>query len=401
MGHRKKNSKKRKSKQAESQKPDKAVLISEESSEEERIEEDETVAFEESGNGLEEPEVQPTYEELFSEEIADETSSAEEISALRERLQRSILSAGRRELAGKRRIHIPISNILSRLLWTGIVFALVGVIVWQSAEVVAAKVEYARSNDFYVDLANKHSLSVSDNGLTSVLYGEKEINGTPDYKAMQNGAQIIDKQTLTSAQKKELAIISAKMAALKKQNPDTMGWIYIPGTNIDYPIVMPPVDDPEYYMDHSFSGANYSTGAIFVETRCRPGILLNQNTIIVGHNIRLQGMMFNQLVKFGEEDFFKDHTEVYIYTEEGKFVFNLFSFYRVNQNYNFRRVNFKTDGEFLQYLEAMRQNSWYYRQGIEFSPDDRIITMYTCTNDNIKTNRYVAVAVLQECLLIE
>ena len=112
-------------------------------------------------------------------------------------------------------------------------------------------------------------------------------------------------------------------------------------------------------------------------------------------------MMFNQLVKFGEEEFFNEHTDVYVYTEEGKFVFNLFSFYKVNQSYNFRRVNFSSDAEYLQYLEAMRQNSYYYRSGVTFSPDDRIITLYTCTNDNVKTNRYVAVAVMKECLLNE
>ncbi|MBE6672847.1 MAG: class B sortase [Ruminococcaceae bacterium] len=347
-------------------------------------------------------EQEPSYEELFADDLnAEDRSQDDEKEALRNTLRLSISESGRRELAGKQKIRIPISRILSKLLWTAVVFALVAVIVWQSAEVVVAKIEYQRSNRFYIDLSNQMSLSKGQTGMNSTLYGEKGISGTPDYEDMKNGAVIIDKQTLTSAEKKELAVYNAKLAALKKQNPDTVGWIYIPGTNIDYPIVMPPIEDPEYYMDHSFSGANYSSGAIFIETRCRPGILLNKNTIIVGHNIRLQGMMFNQLVKFGEEKFFNEHTEVYVYTEEGKFVFNLFSFYKVNQNYNFRRVSFSSDGQFLQYLEAMRQNSYYYREGIRFSPDDRIITMYTCTNDNIKTNRYVAVAVLEDCLLNE
>ena len=345
---------------------------------------------------------QVAYASLFEHtELSQETPDEQEIAMIQKRFSQSLVDAGKRELAGKRKIQIQLDRILSKFLWTAVVFALVGVIVWQSAEVVAAKIEYTRGNDFYVDLANKHSLASGDNGYTSILYGEKEISSTPDYEAMQNGAVIVDKHTLTSAEKKELAVYNAKLAVLNKQNPDTVGWIYIPGTNIDYPIVMPPADDPEYYMDHDFTGANYSQGAIFIETKCRPGILQNKNTIIVGHNIRLQGMMFNQLVKFGEEDFFNSHSEIYVYTAEGKFVFNVFSFYRVNELYNFRRVSFKNDGDFLQYLESMRNNSWYTRQGVTFAPDDRIITLYTCTNDNVKTNRYVAVAVLKECLLNE
>ena len=365
-------------------------------------EEEDVVFFSEETTFLEEKEPELTYEDLFSEAEAEEAvDQVEDIAAISERFQRSLASAGRRDLAGKRKIQIPFDRILSKTIWMGIMLALVGVIVWQSAEIFVAKIEYTRSNEFYIDLSIKLSLSKGDTGLTSMLYGENGLYELPDYAEMQNGAVIIDKNTLNSEEKRELAIINAKLAALKKQNPDTVGWIHIPGTNIDYPIVMPPAEDPEYYMDHSFSGANYSTGAIFIETRCRPGILLNKNTIIVGHNIRLQGMMFNQLVKFEQEDFFKEHSEVYIYTEEGKFVFNLFSFYKVDQEYNFRRVNFQNDEVYLQYLEAMRQNSYHQREGLTFSADDRIITMYTCTNDNIKSNRYVAVAVLQDCLLNE
>ena len=350
-----------------------------------------------------EPEAEMTYEELLLTQSpeGEELPKEDDMEAMREYFCRSIVLADKRALSGKRKIRIPFERILSKLLWTAIMFALAGIIVWQGAEVVAAKIEYTRGSELYEDIANKHSLATGDEGMTSILFGEKNIYGLHDYEAMQNGAQISDKQTLTSAERKELAIYNAKLAVLKKQNPDTVGWIYIPGTNIDYPIVMPPADDPEYYMDHAFSGANYSFGAIYIETRCHPGILQNKNTIIVGHNIRLQGMMFNQLVKFGEEDFFNSHSEIYIYTEEGKFVFNLFSFYRVNQEYNFRRVNFRDDSDFLQYLETMRSHSWYQRSGLQFKADDRIITMYTCTNDNIKTNRYVAVAVLKNCLLNE
>ena len=216
---------------------------------------------------------------------------------------------------------------------------------------------------------------------------------------MQNGAVILDKGTLTSAEKKELSVYNAKLSALKKQNPRTVGWIYIPGTNIDYPIVLAPKEDHDFYITHAFSDAESSLGAIYIEAKCYGSILKNKNTIIVGHNIRTKGMMFNQLVKFGEEDFFKEHSDIYIYTEEGKFVFNMFSFYRVNYKYNFRRVSFKDNTDYLQYLQTMQNNSWYKRDGVSLKASDRIITLYTCTNDNVKTNRYVAVAVLKDSLL--
>ena len=343
MGTKRKNAKKKK-RNYNTQKTDKKALksVSVQAQDEQEWQNSEDEAVNEFV--VSEPESETTYDELFlNESIEIKKVLFEDVELVRENLRRSIAKAGRRELAGKRKIRVPFERILSKFLWTAVVFLLVGIIVWQSAEVVAAKVEYTRGNEFYKDLANKLSLSSGDDGFNSILYGEKTLSSLPDYEAMQNGAVISNKQTLTSKEKKELAVYNAKLAALNKQNPDTVGWIYIPGTNIDYPIVMPPAEDPDYYMDHDFSGANYSQGAIFIETRCRPGILQNKNTIIVGHNIRLQGMMFNQLVKFGEEEFFKEHSEIYIYTEEGKFVFNVFSFYRVNEEYNFRRVNFSSD----------------------------------------------------------
>ena len=334
-------------------------------------------------------------EETTEETVSEETTSPKESFIL------SLERARRKDLAGNRIIKPAFEKILSKFMWSAVACALIAIIVWQSAEVIAAKIEYSRGNNFYVDLANKFSLSAGDNGLVSTLYGEKTIASLPDYEEMQNGAVILDKQTLTSAEKKELAVYNAKLAVLKKQNPDTVGWIHIPGTNIDYPIVLAPKNDPEYYISHSFTGAADSHGAIYIEAKCYGSILKNKNTIIVGHNIRLQGMMFNQLARFGEEDFFKDHSEVYIYTEEGKFVFNLFSFYRVNYMYNFRQTNFRSGTDFVEYMAKMNANSWYQREGLSYNESSRIITMYTCTNDNVKTNRYVAVAVMTDCLLNE
>ena len=225
MGKRKKNAKKKKRNQAQTQQAEKERALLEN---EEQTPLNETEAFvsgdESEADALlaepiliEEKETETTYEELFAEETNDEEKSqAQEIDLLKDRFRRSLVAAGRRELSGKRRVSIPVSLILSKILWTAIVFALVGIIVWQSAEVVAAKIEYKRSNEFYIDLSNKLSLSKGETGLNATLYGEKGISGNYDYVEMQNGAVIIDKHTLTNSEKKELAVINAKLAALKK-----------------------------------------------------------------------------------------------------------------------------------------------------------------------------------------
>lgn len=78
----------------------------------------------------------------------------------------------------------------------------------------------------------------------------------------------------------------ADLEALKAQNSDFIAWIQIPGTNVDYPVVLS--DDTEYYLHHSFSGASSKLGTLFSLTKTdyeTPG----KNIAVYGHNINSSG----------------------------------------------------------------------------------------------------------------
>ena len=93
---------------------------------------------------------------------------------------------------------------------------------------------------------------------------------------------------------------------LVEANPDTVGWLSISDTEINYPVVQR--GDNEYYLKHSFYGEEDSNGALFVDYRSD---IVNQhtNTIIYGHNMR-SGMMFGGLKNYLDKTFYENHKTI-------------------------------------------------------------------------------------------
>ena len=94
-----------------------------------------------------------------------------------------------------------------------------------------------------------------------------------------------------------------KYAAVYEQNSDFVGWISTPGTNIDYP-VMQTIDNPNYYLKHSFEKQYSDYGVPYVQENCDLG--LSDNCVIYGHHMN-NGSMFADLCKYADEDFYRAH----------------------------------------------------------------------------------------------
>ena len=94
------------------------------------------------------------------------------------------------------------------------------------------------------------------------------------------------------------------LRALQELNPDTVGWVSVSDTRIDYPVMYTP-DNLEYYLRRNFNKEYSYGGTPFVGEGCVvPG---GKSTIIYGHNMR-NGSMFADLDKFEDADFFNSHT---------------------------------------------------------------------------------------------
>lgn len=104
-----------------------------------------------------------------------------------------------------------------------------------------------------------------------------------------------------------------KYAEVFAQNDDLIGWISIPGTRIDYP-VMQTKDDPDFYLKHAFDKSYSNYGVPYAAENCDADI--SDNMVLYGHHMN-NGSMFSDLCKYADEDFYREHKTIYFDTLGG------------------------------------------------------------------------------------
>ncbi len=167
------------------------------------------------------------------------------------------------------------------------------------------------------------------------------------------------------------------LADFKTKNPDIYGYIIVDNTNIKYPVVKG--EDNLYYLDHDPLQKGYlDHGSIFADYCCFDDIDMNRNLVLYGHNMRSTGTMFHELLNFFEEDVFRNSL-IYYYTEEAVYVYRPFAVFKTTMTYRYFKVYFDSDEEYVNFLYEMKGNSMFATDE-EFTKDDKIITLSTCTN---------------------
>ena len=132
------------------------------------------------------------------------------------------------------------------------------------------------------------------------------------------------------------------IAPVLEQNADCIGWIFIDGTNINYPVMHTP-DNPQKYLRLSFEKKYSQSGVPFLDGRCS---LQDGNLIIYGHNMK-NGTMFSNLKKYLDTDFREAHKTIEFQTADGVFLFEVNDVIRTNiSDERYNQIN-STDGRIL------------------------------------------------------
>lgn len=181
-------------------------------------------------------------------------------------------------------------------------------------------------------------------------------------------------------------------SSLTSQNSDIYSWIYIPGTNVNYPVCQSYIDD-NYYLDHDVYG-NYSfAGAIYSQV-CNKRDFTDKVTVLYGHNMA-NGSMFATLHRFADNNFFESHDKIYIYTSNRKLTYRVVSAFVYDDRHIMNSFDFSKDDQFQSYLDTIqnpRSVSKNVRSNIDLSLNDKIITLSTCLNSG--DGRYLVNGVL-------
>ena len=178
---------------------------------------------------------------------------------------------------------------------------------------------------------------------------------------------------------------------LKEINPETVGWVRVNNTNIDFPIVQH--SDNTYYLKHNFYNEWNNSGWIFADSE-NSFETLDKNTIIYGHNMK-NGEMFENLSYLLNDswNFEKENLYFSFATEKKSYKAEIFSVYMKKATQLQIPSEFEDNEEFQEYIEEIK-NSSIHDFDIDINKKDEIITLCTC-GDTSK-NRIVVHAKLIE-----
>ncbi len=153
------------------------------------------------------------------------------------------------------------------------------------------------------------------------------------------GASEVEEENRTGLQFETAKDGRIDFTVLQEENPEIWGWLYIPGTDIDRPLLQSTTSDT-YYQDHMADGQEGETGALYIEIPNQTN-LCDFNTVIHGKDQK-EGDLFYELHKFEEPDFFNEHEALYIYTPDNVYTYSIYAAYYDEGSDILRRYDYTT-----------------------------------------------------------
>lgn len=186
------------------------------------------------------------------------------------------------------------------------------------------------------------------------------------------------------------------MATYYAQNPEIVGWIQIPDTKLNYPVMHTP-DDPEKYLHLSFEETYDMGGVPFLDANCSLDPE-SDNLIIYGHNMN-NGTQFRTLMSYTDESFWEKHPVIQFSTLYETRTYEVMSCFRDRVYYKYedvfkfyRFIDAADEAAFNEAYAYYKENS-LYDTGVTAEYGDNLITLVTCAY-HTENGRFVVIAKL-------
>lgn len=255
-----------------------------------------------------------------------------------------------------------------------------------------------------LNAAQKYYDSLNNIENDSVVSHPKQVRRVPSSKDLlaflgsdEGGIEFLDTQTQNYYE-----AVRDKVIKENALNSDCIGWIYVSGTKIDYPIMK--TDNNDYYLTHRSDRSKSDAGAIFADYRLSDDYDKNMNTVIYGHCMT-NGTMFRGIKLFFDSEYRyskAQELEITVVTLDGVYVYEYFSGYRAEGSRFISRYtdNGKNDAyyNFLKNIRALNT----IQKNVGYNAKSKIVTLVTCTNVPSKPDeRYVLHGILAEHFTFE
>lgn len=212
---------------------------------------------------------------------------------------------------------------------------------------------------------------------------QKELFATIAEKVDAAENELGDLEQISTVEDKRVAQLLEVYGELHNYNSDFVGWIRVPGTEINYPVMQSP-DELNFYLRRNFEKAYSNLGTPYLQENC--DIRTCDNLIIYGHHM-LDGGMFSDLELYKQKAFWENHKYVRFDTldELGLYEVMAVVITTAYQADSFQYYNYIENNEltFNTYVQECKQRA-LYDTGMDAEYGDKLVTLSTCeySNDN-------------------
>lgn len=262
----------------------------------------------------------------------------------------------KKSIVRKKKIKLILISFLFVLFTIGLIVSLLEIFFW--------------SND------NKNILKLSD-----------DISKNTDIKMVDDdkGTEIIEDESLKNDKNNvywqfiKMPLIDVDIEKLIEQNDDTVGWINVNNTNINYPFMQ--TNDNKYYLTHAFDKSWNDAGWLFLDYRNNKDFS-GRNNIIYGHS-RLDKTMFGSLHNVLSNDWYTDKSNhvIRLSTQIENTMWQVFSVYKIPEETYYITTDFSNDTDYSRFLKKIKSRS-VHDFGVNVSSSDKILTLSTCSSNN-------------------
>lgn len=201
----------------------------------------------------------------------------------------------------------------------------------------------------------------------------EQVVSFPEDVTIENTTETEPIQAYDTLPEETMRELISAAQTLTDAYPDAIGWLILPGTNVQYPLMQG--EDNDFYLHHAYDGSNMNAGSVFLDCRCEKH-LLNGINMVYGHNMK-NGTMLAGLAKFEDAEYFNTHRYGWLATGDKVYRIDFFSLAHA-------------DSEDAIYDGSQSITSWMIRlrglsgiyEPVSYSEDDRFISLSTCTSAN-------------------
>ena len=237
-----------------------------------------------------------------------------------------------------------------------ILLIMIPILVFSTYKIINYLIETPKTKNLIKDITDNTEINEYDSDAAEIIKSDEKPN-TPYWNFIK------------------MKLIDVDFNSLKKTNSDTVAWLFVGGTNVNYPVVQ--TIDNNFYLNHSFDKTKNSGGWLFMDYRNDKNNY-GKNTIIYGHNMKNQ-TMFGTLKKLLSREWYKteDNRIIKMSSENYNTLWQIYSVYTLDTTNDYIQTEFASDDEYQKFIDLVKGRS-IANFNTNVTTSDKTLTLSTC-----------------------